>query len=418
MLRQYGYGVKQAKLTPDGFGGGYYLVDEEGKKAIKTPISKAQKVQEEVEQMQQKFSISKSQIDAYHGSSKKFDKFSTSKIGEGVGAQAQGWGLYFTDLKSVAKFYANNNNIYEVSLHEGKKPNEYTWLDWDERIEKNVRDRILEKFIQEKNISKDVLNKIIKATEEDIDGADLYDLFKELGITTQEGFAINALLRDKYSSSGLVIYDSLKKAFGNIDSNASEFLLRANVDGVKYQNVYEDGNGFNYVVFDENAVTIKNISKAQKNAVDTVNKIVKDARAQGFSEESIKMFLEEEGFAQTDITNAMAPETPASARVKISEKLSAGFDRMMGEVDGIIEKSKKRNVDQDKITENVINYVMGSKVYENATDVQREKIIRDIKTKFGINLKSAPSVAKLFGTLKDVKKFTLTEKQFYYKQIC
>jgi hypothetical protein len=113
----------------------------------------------------------------------------------------------------------------------------------------------------------------------------------------------------------------------------------------------------------------------------------------------------------------MAPETPASARVKISEKLSVGFDRMMGEVEGIIEKSKKRNVDQAKITENVISYVMGSKVYENATDVQREKIIRDIKTKFGINLKSAPSVAKLFGTLKDVKKFTLTEKQLYIKRL-
>ena len=214
-LRQYGYSVKQARETADGFGGGYYLVDEEGKKAIKTPISKAQKVQEEVEQMQQSIPVP--------------------------------------------------------------------------------------------------------------------------------------------------------------------------------------------------------ISKAQ--LTDPITKVVREARAQGFSEEAIKLFLEGEGISASEIESAMAPETPASARVKISEKLSAGFDRMMGEVEGIIEKSKKRNVDQAKITENVLNYVMGSKVYENATDVQREKIIRDIKTKFGIRLKSAPSVARLLGTIKDVKKFTLTEKQLYIKRL-
>jgi len=150
---------------------------------------------------------------------------------------------------------------------------------------------------------------------------------------------------------------------------------------------------------------------------NSVTKIVKQARAQGFSEAAIKTFLNKNGFSEAQITDAMATETPTSARVKISEQLTEGFDRMMGEVEGIVEKSKKRNVSEDKIAENVINYVMGSKVYENATDVQREKIIRDIKTKFGIRLKSAPSVAKLFGTIKDIKKFTLTEKQLYIKRL-
>lgn len=46
------------------------------------------------------------QVDAFHGSPYEFDKFTTQKIGTGEGAQAFGWGLYFTDLESIAKGYA------------------------------------------------------------------------------------------------------------------------------------------------------------------------------------------------------------------------------------------------------------------------------------------------------------------------
>ena len=45
-------------------------------------------------------------VAAYHGS-RDFDQFSMEHVGTGEGAQAFGWGLYFTDLKSVAKHYAN-----------------------------------------------------------------------------------------------------------------------------------------------------------------------------------------------------------------------------------------------------------------------------------------------------------------------
>jgi hypothetical protein len=49
----------------------------------------------------------KMQVDAWHGSPYQFDKFTTEKIGTGEGAQAFGWGLYFTDLKGIAESYAN-----------------------------------------------------------------------------------------------------------------------------------------------------------------------------------------------------------------------------------------------------------------------------------------------------------------------
>ena len=101
----------------------------------------------------------------------------------------------------------------------------------------------------------------------------------------------------------------------------------------------------------------------------------------------------------------------------LNEQDLPGYDRAMSEVEGIIEKSKKRRVSEDKIADNVMSYVMGSKVYEDATDVQREALVRDVRKRFGIREKSAPSVAKLFGKIKDVKKITMREKDLLIKQI-
>ena len=49
----------------------------------------------------------KGQLDqpAFHGSPHKFEKFSLHAIGSGEGAQAYGWGLYFTGKKEIAEFY-------------------------------------------------------------------------------------------------------------------------------------------------------------------------------------------------------------------------------------------------------------------------------------------------------------------------
>ncbi len=153
----------------------------------------------------------KMQVDAWHGSPYQFDKFELSKIGTGEGAQAFGWGLYFTDLESIAKNYAEKlakskmtiltdgkkinldsdtftnaeeiaygtlevdytvekaikrleynqtkrpqddnlkaieilkrtkveggRSLYKVSLHKGKTPSEYTWLEWDKNLSENI----------------------------------------------------------------------------------------------------------------------------------------------------------------------------------------------------------------------------------------------------------------------------------------
>ncbi len=41
---------------------------------------------------------------AYHGSPHNFNNFSTSAMGTGEGAQAFGWGLYFTNQEDIARW--------------------------------------------------------------------------------------------------------------------------------------------------------------------------------------------------------------------------------------------------------------------------------------------------------------------------
>ena len=53
---------------------------------------------------------------AFHGSGADFDEFSLEKIGTGEGAQAYGYGLYFTDSEDIAKFYRDAVSEQSVKL--------------------------------------------------------------------------------------------------------------------------------------------------------------------------------------------------------------------------------------------------------------------------------------------------------------
>ncbi len=121
-----------------------------------------------------------------------------------------------------------------------------------------------------------------------------------------------------------------------------------------------------------------------------------------------------EGLAGDVEAEAQVAETLSQ---ELSETDLPGYDRTMAEVEGIVQKSKQRKVSEPKIFDNVMNYVIGSKIYEDATDVQREALVRDVRKRFGLREKQAPSVNKLFGKIKDVKKITMTEKAALIKQI-
>lgn len=94
-----------------------------------------------------------------------------------------------------------------------------------------------------------------------------------------------------------------------------------------------------------------------------------------------------------------------------------GYDRMLEEVNAIIVRTKRRGASQERIMKGVMDYVMTSAVYERANDTQREQLVRNVQTEFGKRMKSAPSVGRLLGTIKDIKNITLSEKELLKQQI-
>ena len=113
---------------------------------------------------------------------------------------------------------------------------------------------------------------------------------------------------------------------------------------------------------------------------------------------------------------AVAGETPTETQ-ELTEQDLPGFDRMMTELDGVIKKSEQRRASREKTFENAMNYVVGSNAYETATDVQRESLVRMVNKRFGKRMKSAPSVGRIFDTIKDIKKITMSEYALLKNQI-
>lgn len=183
----------------------------------------------------------------FHGSLYNFDRFSTDNIRTGEGNNTFGWGLYFTNLEEIALDYANklgtegNRNFYEVSLHEGKTPSEYTWLVWNQTIPRDVLERIV--------------------TNEDAADALFEQVSTIYGLDSNEGL-VDAVISEGYT--GATVYDILSRYMGDNPSakNTSLFLLQNGIDGIQYPAGTISGQTspgvFNYVVFDENAVTIRN----------------------------------------------------------------------------------------------------------------------------------------------------------------
>jgi hypothetical protein len=284
-------------------------------------------------------------LSLWHGSPHNFDRFSTDKIGTGEGSQAFGWGLYFTDLKSIAKTYAkaltkqlpsfngktlnilsiekkfgknnissrtldllqkallsvdgiatkqdlinyvnentfdfdkerneallliegyndgqNLRQVYKVSLHEGKTPEQYSWLVWDKPLSENNKNKIIEQG-------------------------------KKEGIDTSNLFGFDNNIDSK------TVYDNIAfELFNDDEKEASLFLLRAGIDGIKYPAesiargaTSDNARGFNYVVFDENAIKIEEKIQFLK---------TKDGTIYGFKTPDGKVFI------NTDNLNANTP---------------------------------------------------------------------------------------------------------------
>jgi hypothetical protein len=151
------------------------------------------------------------------------------------------------------------------------------------------------------------------------------------------------------------------------------------------------------------------ISKSQLSNENKINKVIKDARAQGFSESAIKTFLERKGLTNQQITQAMATEKEAAGRVTLSEEMLPGYTTLMSKIDSLIKSGES--------LKSILSTLKNSNEYINATDVQKEKLVRELRSKLGIREKSAPLAQKIIGAIKDITKVTMSEKDLLKKQI-
>jgi hypothetical protein len=73
----------------------------------------------------------------------------------------------------------------------------------------------------------------------------------------------------------------------------------------------------------------------------------------------------------------------------------ASRERMMNELDGVIAKSRDRKVSKETVYNNALAYLQGSKVYEEADDVERESLVRELRKKLGLKEKSVSRIFSL-----------------------
>ena len=247
--------------------------------------------------------ITKESVDAWHGSPHDFDSFSIDHMGSGEGAQSFGWGLYFSDLEDIANHYSKTkhnmdflaNYVYgtlSYSVEDLKsleaKTNEQLIAiinkvhdKYVKNIKKqNARNRaFIDDEVEKQDITRDYLIREVQSTNPSIK----YHVTLHKGKTPDQydymlwNDALNNAQKQKISNQGQregietgiysdevggFIYKKLTNILGG-KKEASLFLLRAGIDGIKYPaesiangTTADTARGFNYVVFDPQAVSI------------------------------------------------------------------------------------------------------------------------------------------------------------------
>ena len=291
----------------------------------------------------------------WHGSPHSFDKFDLSHALSGEGAMAFGYGSYFTNKEGIARDYANklvpewsrenktindiaadelkqaNNNVeeainnltdtlkeswsdkkrvklaiqvlktgkplkladknlYHVTIHSGKSPSEYDYLRWD----KPVTDKQKEVF---KNILEDIVN-----SEQDYHKASELSRLKVLENPHRKG--------EYMDGSGSDAYMWLTDLLGT-EKAASERLLKFGIDGIEYPAIGgtggREGDAMNYVVFDDNAITIdEHIQFSKRNVSETgfystVENALDNIKQEKGTKEQFKVMLLNNGAKQAEM---------------------------------------------------------------------------------------------------------------------
>jgi len=157
----------------------------------------------------------------------------------------------------------------------------------------------------------------------------------------------------------------------------------------------------------------------------TVRSAVEKLRGLGYSEIAIGKLLKQKGFESNLISEVLATNKKAAPKAKVTEDLVPGSKKVENAIDDIIKRTQERankknnnkgpknitpKVSQEVLLKNAIEYLKSTPLYERASDVVREELVRGVRKKLSLKEKSAPSVGKVLGVIKDVKKITIREK--------
>jgi hypothetical protein len=226
-------------------------------------------------------SVGKNKIIAYHASPHFFDKFSTEFMGSGEGAQAYGWGLYFTDDENVINYYLNTilpikapKMVYLIALKrliELSSSSKFGSGGNRKKIDKEKLEYYLNNSSGKNVIGNNEIISWLKETSNNIDLQKLITYKYTVSINcsnfidwndklTQVNYNLllnnigNNTLNINYDDAFRVIYKNISNEIGK--KRTSLLLNDIGICGIQYST---KNNKNNYVVFDENNIEIMSV---------------------------------------------------------------------------------------------------------------------------------------------------------------
>ena len=307
--------------------------------------------------------------------------------------------------------------IQEVEgFEKGSNPNRINYLISNKKTEiQNIVKDLKTKYEfvkkyhpEDKETIKDLKNIILRAS-------DAYRKFDEISKYKGDKY----FGYDKVASSLERAYDLYQRVGGEVEANNAADRSKMTTQQRRNKLIKDTEKvAVEDQIFFKDKEEIKDLkAKLQRNNTNTIDGIIKIGLANGFSDEAIKTVLKNRGFEEAKINDAFETTKEAAKKVEVTPEFAKGYDTLKEKLAKEYENYIKLVDDKDKGLKFIMTKLKTSDVYQNATDVQKEKMVRDIRSIAGKKEKSAPSVEKLFGTLKDVTKITMTESKALIEQI-
>ena len=215
-------------------------------------------------------------------------------IEESMGSGGSSSVADFTEaLEEIGKQVSTyTRNLYKVTLHKGKEVGEYEWLGWGKK-NTEAQLRKIQARAKKEGLSLKPITEIkdgMKVQGEGTIGVKESEFGEKYTLEMDSGAIFSLSKEDAWRLIGEVktggnLYQSITQELGS-DKEASLFLLRAGIDGIKYPtgtlSGIKNSKDFNYVVFDENAITIEEHEQYQQALEITPHKYATDEQIKDF----------------------------------------------------------------------------------------------------------------------------------------